>query len=164
MGMAYLSAGRLEEGLVAGLTLTQHFGLAHADPRPWINWFRVRQRTQEGIRTYDIRGQATSPIQTLSGGNQQRVALALLPDNLRLAFLENPTRGLDVNSARHIWKLLLSRRDGGTAIIFSSPDLDEIVEYSDRVIVFSSGRWTLVDDPMEINAQRLGMLIGGKEA
>lgn len=161
-GVAYLSAGRLEEGLVAGLSLTQHFALAGASRLPWINWFKMRQITNDAIKTYDIRGHAASPIQTLSGGNQQRVALALLPNNLKLAFLENPTRGLDVNSARHIWRLLLTRRENGTAIVFSSPDLDEIIEYSDRVMVFSSGRYTLVEHPHDINAQKLGMLIGGK--
>jgi len=160
MGLSYLSAGRLEEGLVAGLTLTQHFALISKGGSLFINWFKARQQTETGIRTYDIRGQASSPIQTLSGGNQQRVALALLPAELRLAFLDNPTRGLDVNSARNIWNLMLERRKTGTAIIFSSPDLDEIVEYSDRVVVFSSGRYTLVEDNIE--SHRLGMLIGGK--
>jgi simple sugar transport system ATP-binding protein len=160
-GLAYLSAGRLEEGLVTGMTLTQHFALAKMSKIPWVNWIAALKRTQEGIQQYDVRGQAFSPIQTLSGGNQQRVALALLPENLRLAFLENPTRGLDVNSAQNIWQLLLKRRDTGTAIVFSSPDLDEIVTYSDRVLVFSSGRCTVVDDPAKINRHDLGLLIGG---
>jgi len=161
-GLTYLSAGRLEEGLVSGLTVSQHFALVgDGGKAPWVNWFAVRDKTQASIKTYDIRGQAFSPIQTLSGGNQQRVALALLPKNLHLAFLENPTRGLDVNSARNIWNLLLQRRDEGTAIVFSSPDLDEIVEYSDRVMVFSSGKWTMVDHKEDINAHTLGLLIGG---
>ena len=164
MGLSYLSAGRLEEGLIAGLTLTQHIALGHHGRRPWINWFESHKRTTQIIQVLDVRGQESSPIQTLSGGNQQRVALGLLPDDLRLAFLENPTRGLDVHSARNIWNLLLARRESGAAIVFSSPDLDEIVEYSDRVMVFSSGRWTMVDDPAHINAHELGLLIGGKEA
>ena len=163
-GLSYLSAGRLEEGLISGLTLTQHHALTHHKDRPWINWGESHKRTTQSIQVLDIRGQEASPIQTLSGGNQQRVALALLPDNLRLAFLENPTRGLDVHSARNIWNLLLERRRAGAAIVFSSPDLDEIVEYSDRVMVFSSGRWTMVDDPARINAHELGLLIGGKSA
>lgn len=158
-GLAYLSAGRLEEGLVTGMTITQHFALI--GKLPWVNWFAAFRHSNEGIQKYDVRGQAYSPIQTLSGGNQQRVALALLPENLKLAFLENPTRGLDVNSARNIWHLLLTRREAGTAIVFSSPDLDEIVAYSDRVIVFSSGRCTLVEDTSKINRHDLGMLIGG---
>jgi simple sugar transport system ATP-binding protein len=86
----------------------------------------------------------------------------LLPPKLSLLLLENPTRGLDVESARRIWSLLLERRDDQTAIIFSSPDLDEILDYSDRVLVFSSGRVTLVEDPSQLTTARLGELIGGK--
>ncbi|MFP4323726.1 MAG: ABC transporter ATP-binding protein [Anaerolineales bacterium] len=161
-GLAYLSAGRLEEGLVSGLTLTQHMALIMRGRAPWINWFAARHNMRAAIQTYDIRGGPTSPIQTLSGGNQQRVALALLPDNLQLVFLENPTRGLDVNSAQNIWGLLLRRREQGTAIIFSSPDLDEIVQYSDRVMVFSSGKYKLVEAQADINPNTLGLLIGGQ--
>jgi simple sugar transport system ATP-binding protein len=162
-GLAFLSAGRLEEGLVAGLTPTQHVALTEKSAAPVVNWGQSKRKTQEAIQIFDIRGQPTSLIQTLSGGNQQRVALALLPPDLKLAFLENPTRGLDVNSARNIWHLLLERRKGGTAIVFSSPDLDEIVQYSDRVLVFSSGRCTLVEERDAMNAHRLGLLIGGKD-
>lgn len=161
-GLSYLSAGRLEEGLVRGLSLLQHFGLVAASRYPLVNWRAARHRTETSIGIYDIRGQVSSPIQTLSGGNQQRVALALLPEQLKLIFLENPTRGLDVNSAKNIWQLMLNRRHDGTAIIFSSPDLDEIVQYSDRVMVFSSGRFKLVENAEDINTQNLGALIGGK--
>jgi general nucleoside transport system ATP-binding protein len=163
-GMSYLSAGRLEEGLVAGMKLTHHFAVAKMGANPLVNWQDAKRTTQTAIQVFDIRGQVTSPIQTLSGGNQQRVALALLPENLKLAFLDNPTRGLDVNSAQNIWRLLLDRREDGTAIVFSSPDLDEIVQYSDRVIVFASGRCTIVEQKSDINTTTLGLLIGGKDA
>lgn len=161
-GMIFLPSGRLEEGLVSGLTVTQHFALSERGWRPWVNWFEAQSTAKDGIATYDVRGRPGDPIQALSGGNQQRVALAMLPENTQLLLLDNPTRGLDVESARHIWSLLLSRREQGTAIIFSSPDLDEILDYSDRVLVFSSGKVTLVDDPSELTTARLGELIGGK--
>jgi simple sugar transport system ATP-binding protein len=160
-GLAYLSSGRLEEGLISGLSLTEHTALAEGGNPLWVNWRAGRAKTEAAIRTYDIRGQAHSPIQTLSGGNQQRVALSLLPPYLKLAFLENPTRGLDVQSAAHIWNLLLAGRDEGMAIVFSSPDLDEIVKYSDRVLVFASGACTLVEG--RLDPQYLGWLIGGSQ-
>jgi ABC-type uncharacterized transport system ATPase subunit len=161
-GMVFLPSGRLEEGLVSGLTVTQHFALSDRSWRPWVNWFEAQTEAREGIETYDVRGRPGDPIQALSGGNQQRVALAMLPERARVLLLDNPTRGLDVESARHIWALLLERREQGTSIIFSSPDLDEILDYSDRVLVFSSGKVTLVDDPSHLTTARLGELIGGK--
>ena len=50
-----------------------------------------------------------------------------------------PTRGLDVRSADYTWQLLYKRREHGTAILFISADLDEIIEHSDRIAVFSGG-------------------------
>lgn len=161
-GIAFAPAGRLEEGLINGLTLTDHFALTDSTRAAWVDWRRAAQQAQARIAAYSIRGRPASPIQTLSGGNQQRVLLALLPDDLKLLLLDNPTRGLDVESARWIWGQLLKRREGGTAILFVSPDLDEIIEYSDRIAVFYGGGATLIDDPAQITAAQLGGLIGGK--
>ncbi|MEO0560961.1 MAG: sugar ABC transporter ATP-binding protein, partial [Chloroflexota bacterium] len=101
-------------------------------------------------------------IEALSGGNQQRVLMALLPDKPRLLVLENPTRGLDVDSARSIWAQLLARRNYGTSILFYSPDLDELVAYSDRIFVFYAGRVMEVPDVRKTNVDELGRLIGGQ--
>jgi simple sugar transport system ATP-binding protein len=161
-GVAYLPAGRLEEGLVSGLTLMEHAALAYRTPYPWVNWLSAWRRSQQAIKDFAIKGRPLHQIQTLSGGNQQRVSLSLLPERLRLLLLENPTRGLDVESAQRIWSLLLKRREKGTAIIFSSPDLDEVIDQSDRILVFSSGQVTLVEDPEHMTTTRLGELIGGK--
>jgi simple sugar transport system ATP-binding protein len=163
-GVAYAPSGRLEEGLIDGLTLTDHFALT-TNGGMWINWRDAAAQAAKQIDRYNIRGTPNSPVQTLSGGNQQRTLIALLPQNLRLLLLEDPTRGLDVESAAWVWQQLLARRDQGAAILFTSPDLDEIVTYSDRVLVFCEGRATLVadlDDTTRNPAERLGELIGGK--
>ena len=160
-GVSFLPAGRLEEGLIAGMTLSQHFALTMPGKSPWVNWFSAWRTTGERIRQFNVKGRPGSPIQTLSGGNQQRFALSLLPANLKLLLLEHPTRGLDVESAMYIWEQLLKRREEGTAIVFISAELDEIVAYSDRILVFFGGRSTAVDDPADMTADRLGELIGG---
>ena len=54
--------------------------------------------------------------------------------------MEHPTRGLDIESAAWVWERLLERRRQGTAIMFTSSDLDEIMEHSDRILVFFGGR------------------------
>jgi general nucleoside transport system ATP-binding protein len=162
-GVAYAAAGRLEEGLVSGLTLTEHFALVMANG-PWVNWRSAIRQAENRIDHFHIRGRPESQVQTLSGGNQQRTLLALLPSDLKLLLMEGPTRGLDVESARWVWMQLLDRRAQGTAIIFMSSDLDEIVEYSDRIVVFFGGQTTVVDDPSETSISRLGQLIGGKVA
>lgn len=161
-GVVYLPSGRIEEGLVAGMTVVEHVALAERARHPWVNWWRTWQQSKGVITHYNVKGRPFNVIEQLSGGNQQRVSLALLPDNAKLILMDTPTRGLDVESAQYIWSLLLQRCAEGTSIIFSSPDLDEILTYSDRVIVFSSGKAVVVDEPHNLTTDYLGELIGGK--
>jgi ABC-type uncharacterized transport system ATPase subunit len=160
-GVRFAAAGRLEEGLIAGLTLTEHVALTTA-PGQVIDWQAAREDTAKRISHYQVRGTPESQIETLSGGNQQRVLMAMMPEQPQALILEQPTRGLDVESAGWIWEQLLERRAAGAAILFSSAELDEILEYSDRVIVFYVGQAVEVNDPDAITAETLGYLIGGK--
>ncbi|MDX1994559.1 MAG: ATP-binding cassette domain-containing protein [bacterium] len=162
-GVAFGAAGRLEEGLIAGLTLTEHTALVQDDTAR-IDWKRARQQTDAQIKRYAVRGRADNAIQQLSGGNQQRVLMGLLPPQPKVLVLEQPTRGLDVDSARWIWETLLERRTGGTAIVFSSPELDEITAYSDRILVFYAGRTYEIPDASRTSIDELGHLIGGEFA
>lgn len=161
-GVAYLPASRLEEGLAPGLSLTEHVLLA-AERAPFlIDWRAAREQTAQRISEFHIVGRPNSAVESLSGGNQQRALLALLPPRLRLLLMEHPTRGLDIESSRWIWERLLERRREGTAILFTSADLDEILERSDRILVFSGGRVTQAIEAASTSAQQLGELIGGK--
>ena len=160
-GLVFGAAGRLEEGLIAGLTLTEHTALV-ADDKLQIDWKSVGERTVARIDHYRIRGRAADTIEQLSGGNQQRVLIGLLPDDPKLLILEQPTRGLDVDSARWIWTQLLERCGRGAAIIFNSSDLEELVTFSDRIFVFYAGRVHEVPDVEKTSIDELGHLIGGE--
>lgn len=161
-GVAYLPCGRIEEGLIQGLSLTEHYLLSQRNHQPFfIDWAAAAAGMQQKIDAFNIRGKPGTPVEALSGGNQQRALLALLPPNLRLLALEHPTRGLDLESAGWIWEQLLERRSAGTAILFISSDLDELLERSDRLVVFSGG---LMSDPIDAattTVEELGYLIGG---
>ena len=163
-GVAYMPAGRLEEGLVGGLTLTEHFALAERNGPSLIDWAAAREQAADRIGHFNIVGRPESPVEALSGGNQQRVLLALLPPGLRLLLMEHPTRGLDVESANWIWQQLLARREDGTAIVFMSADLDELLERSDRIAVFYGGRVSAPVEACDTTVERLGYLIAGKNA
>jgi simple sugar transport system ATP-binding protein len=161
-GVSYLPAARLEEGLVAGLNLTEHFILARRVPEFFIDWNAATANAQLRIEEYNIRGTPFTNVEALSGGNQQRALLALLYPNIDLLLLEHPTRGLDIESSLWVWCQLLAQRENGTTIVFSSADLDEILEYSDRILVFSGGRVARALNAKETSVQQLGELIGGK--
>ena len=160
--IAYIAAGRLEEGLVAGLSLTEHLVLAQKEQSFFVDWTEAHQDTQQRIERYQIVGKPDTTADELSGGNQQRLLFGLLWSNLKLILLEHPTRGLDVRSTNYIWDLLYERRPSGTAIMFISPDLDEIIERSDRIAVFSGGVMSRIVEARSTSAEELGHLIGGQ--
>ena len=161
-GVAYVAAGRLEEGLVAGLTLTEHVALTRPEKRFFIDWADARREAEQRIDRYQVIGRPDSTADQLSGGNQQRLLFALLNSPLKLVLLEHPTRGLDVRSANWIWEQLYARRQEGTGILFMSADLDEIIERSDRIAVFFGGHLLRTVDAEATTVEELGHLIGGE--
>jgi simple sugar transport system ATP-binding protein len=88
--------------------------------------------------------------------------LALLRRKLKLILMEHPTRGLDIESAIWIWSKMKERCKECSSVVFTSSDLDEIIQYSDRILVFFGG---LVSEPIDATTttvDELGQLIGGK--
>lgn len=162
-GVHFLPAGRLEEGLVEGLTITEHFVLASGSTDIAIDWSQAEVLAGEKVATHSIIGTPRSTAESLSGGNQQRLLLAMMPSHLRLLLMEHPTRGLDIESADWVWGQILRRRESGTAIVFGSADLDELLRYSDRIMVFFGGRVFRVLDTTEATGDQLGHLIGGRD-
>jgi simple sugar transport system ATP-binding protein len=160
--VAYLPAARLEQGLIPGLTLTEHFVLAEETRGIVIDREKAVELAQQRIQAYNIKGSPASPVEALSGGNQQRALLALLRTPLNLILLEHPTRGLDIESTIYIWGKLKERCAQGTAIVFISADLDEILQYSDRVLVFFAGQVSPALPAEKLTVEELGQLIGGK--
>jgi len=162
-GIHFMPAGRLEEGLLAGLTIAEHMVLTAGDGGFMIDWRAAEQEAERRIARFSIRGTPSATADALSGGNQQRLLLSLMPPTVRLLLMEHPTRGLDLASADWVWTQLLERRDQRTAIVFSSADLDELLRYSDRILVFFSGRVIKVLEGRATSGEELGRLIGGKE-
>lgn len=160
-GISFLPGGRLEEGLLPGLTITEHIELASNTTR-FVDWEAARGRAAEAIDAFRIMGSPDSAADQLSGGNQQRLLLALLPAKLKLLLMEHPTRGLDLDSAAYVWGRLLERRKDGTAIIFSSADIDELLTYSDRILVLFEGRIISRLAARDTDAEEVGTLIGGR--
>jgi general nucleoside transport system ATP-binding protein len=162
VGGAYVPAARLEEGLVPGMTLLEHVGLADRRPRWLVDWKALAKATAERINDFAILGTPGSRVEALSGGNQQRALLALLPAGLTVLFMEHPTRGLDLEATEDVWRHLYRRRGSGTAVLFTSSDVDELLGRSDRILVFCSGRVSRPFNAVETTVEHLGELIGGE--
>ena len=160
-GIHFVPSSRLEEGLFPGMTLVEHHYLADPKHYFFIKESRCQTVSKDKIKYFQIVGTSDSLVEQLSGGNQQRMLLSLQPEKAILLLLENPTRGLDIESSNWIWKILRERCQYGTSVVFSSSDLDELLFYSDRIMVFYNGKVTNAMPVNALNEEKLGAMIGG---
>ena len=158
---AFIPADRLAEGLIPGLTIREHHILSKKTG-PIITSKSGLEKTRDAIKTYSIRGTPKTEVENLSGGNLQRLLLSLISADIQLILMENPTRGLDVQSAAWTWKHLHARLKAEGAIIFASPDLEEIMEQSTRILVFYNGSITLDTPTKATNYQQLSRAVTGE--
>ncbi len=102
----------------------------------------IEEFAQKAMNDYGIVAGGTShPANSLSGGNQQKLVvgrwIALSPS---LLLLDDPTKGVDINSRQEIHKILRECLDNGMSVIYVSSDNEELLEISDRIYVFYEGR------------------------
>ena len=161
-GVSFLPASRLEEGLISGLNITEHFALQQSQGNFVLRWQDAFQAAAQRVDQFRIKGQPGSAVEALSGGNQQRLLLSFLPDRPVLLLLENPTRGLDIESVNWVWQHLHAYCGQKASIVFSSPELDEILMVADRVLVFFNGRIIKEFEAANTDVQKLGRALAGK--
>ncbi|MEU3316810.1 sugar ABC transporter ATP-binding protein [Streptomyces sp. NPDC006687] len=152
-GIAFCSENRTSEGLVGELTVRENIVLALQAVRGWTRPLpRARQDELAGrwIRALDIRpADPEAQVRHLSGGNQQKVLLARwLLTAPRLLILDEPTRGIDIGAKAEIQKLVARLAGDGTAVVFISAELEEVLRLSHRIAVLRDHRMvaTLAND------------------
>ncbi|WP_373235874.1 ABC transporter ATP-binding protein [Cohaesibacter celericrescens] len=114
----------------------------NAKPTFWLNNKQINAKADHLVGDYNVKTTSIdSPIADLSGGNVQRAVLAReLTGDVDLLIISNPCFGLDFSAVAEIRARIMAARNGGTAVLLISEDLDEILELSDRVIVMSEGK------------------------
>ena len=142
-GMALVSENRKEEGLALGLSVADNLTLSKlpALVRPSA----LRPLTARWLAQLDVRCQGPDqPIGELSGGNQQKIAIArLLHHGVDVLLLDEPTRGIDVSAKAQIYQLidgLVTRASPPKAVIMVSSYLPELLGVCDRIAVMCRGR------------------------
>ena len=97
-----------------------------------------------------------SRINTLSGGQQQRLAIALaLVNTPRIAFLDEPTTGLDPAARRTLWQTMRDIRDKNTTVVLTTHYMEEAEQLCDRIAIMDRGRVVACDTPRAL-IQQLG--------
>lgn len=148
-GLGYLSPDRKAEGLCTEASIADN-AIAGHHRRPDFQAGGILRRgaiarhVEALLDRYSVqRAGAELPISSLSGGNQQRVAIARELDGSPLALVAcQPTRGVDIRGIAFIHRCLLDYRDQGGAVLLVSEELDEIIALADRIVVLFDGRIT----------------------
>tara|TARA_R110002126_G_scaffold291600_1_gene454131 strand:+ start:32731 stop:34242 length:1512 start_codon:yes stop_codon:yes gene_type:complete len=139
-GFAFCPEDRKRDGIVADLSVRENIILALQGQRGWLRALSKSEQTAiaDGyIARLDIRTpDCEKPVGQLSGGNQQKVILARwLATNPRFLILDEPTRGIDVGAHAEIIRFIEALCDEGMSLLVISSELEELVDYSQRVIV-----------------------------
>jgi simple sugar transport system ATP-binding protein len=166
-GIGYVAEDRLTEGLFLSQSITLNVVVSRLEAvssrNGFLKWDQINREVRRWIMELSIAASdPEQPVQTLSGGNQQKIVLARwLANDLSVLILNGPTVGVDIGSKYDIHSLLRNLADKGLAIIVISDDLPEIINLSRRILVMREGRVIEELDPDKTTEARLGELITG---
>ena len=141
-GIGYLTEDRKGEGLAMQLGIEPNITLASVPGSPaWIDRGAEHESASKRADELDIRAPSLrTPVQTLSGGNQQKVVVAKwLETDARVLFFDEPARGIDVGTKAELFKLLGALAQDGRGIVLISSYLPELINLCDRVLVLRDG-------------------------
>jgi simple sugar transport system ATP-binding protein len=170
-GVAHIAEDRHRRGLVLPFTLTENLGLREFR-RPQfsaLGWLRLsfwRSRAAKLLKEYDVRGgDCDSFASSLSGGNQQKVAIAReIACDPKLLIAHQPTRGLDVGAIEFVHRRLVQERDRGRAILLVSLEYEEVRSLADRILVIYEGQ-IVGEFAADATEEELGIaMTGGRKA
>ena len=143
-GMGLLSENRKEEGLMLNRSIADNLTVTRFAPFTRLGFIRSRRQrecAQAWMQRLSVRAQSSAQtIAELSGGNQQKIALArLLHHEAKILLLDEPTRGIDVGSKAAIYRLMNELAAQGKAIVFVSSYLPELLGVCDSIGVMCRG-------------------------
>ena len=144
-GLALVPEERQAEGVLLEWAVEPNVSLAvlGRDARRglWIDAGRERSLAASMAGQLRIKATPDQQVAQLSGGNQQKVALAKwLATGPRVILLDEPTRGVDIGARHEVYEWMERLAEDGVAVLFASSDLTEVIGMADRVIVMHEGR------------------------
>lgn len=166
-GIVYLSEDRKGDGLFLDMSIASNISalaVKQVAPRMGLidNAIEKRQAEELGRKLSLKCGHVGQPVSALSGGNQQKVAIAkMLSVAPKVIFLDEPTRGVDVGAKAEIHRILRELARSGVGVVVISSELPELIGVCDRVLVVREGRITgevAGDDMTEENIMYLASI------
>ena len=144
-GLAMVPEDRRRQGLVLKHSVSENISLVahrHVFHSEWVHYKGLRQIVSRMVRLMSIKAPSSdTKVETLSGGNQQKVVLGKwLAIEPKILLLDEPTRGIDVGTKYEIYKLMHQMCAQGVSIMLFDSDLEELLGMSDRILVVNKGR------------------------
>lgn len=164
--IAYVPEDRLTEGLMLERSIADNLVISELDDLSRLGVLDKKKRAAEVKRWVEELKIATkSPanaVNTLSGGNQQRVVLAKwLATQPDVLILNGPTVGVDIGSKRDIHLILRELAENGMGIIVITDDIPELLQVSNRVLLLKDGTITDEVDPSSVTEKEMSEMITG---
>jgi len=166
-GVAHIAEDRQLRGLVLPFTLAENLALReYRSPelsgRGWLRLGHMKERAEKLLAEFDVRGGgAETYAAALSGGNQQKVAVAReIASNPKVLVAHQPTRGLDVGAIEFVHRRLIAERDKGRAVLLVSLEYEEVKALADRILVIYEGK-IVGEFPPEASEEELGIAMTG---
>ncbi len=169
LGIAYLPEDRRHHGVILDMPLTGNVTLAILSQIAkfgLLNFARERSLAESFVQQLGIKTNSIdSPVGDLSGGNQQKVALARwLAASPTILILDEPTQGIDVGAKWEIYRLMSELASRGMAILMISSELPEILGMSDRIAVMYAGSLVGILDRADADQERIMALALGHKS
>jgi ABC-type uncharacterized transport system ATPase subunit len=168
IGTAHVPEDRQRDGLVLSFPVADNLVLNTYYVPPFAKGINlqhdeIERAAKERVELFDVRTPSIFvPASNLSGGNQQKVIVAReFSRPIKLLIASQPTRGLDVGSIEYIHGRIIQKRDEGCGILLVSPELDEIMNLSDRIAVMFEGQIVAILRAEDVTRERLGLLMAG---
>lgn len=142
--MAFVTEDRKKTGLVLCLPVHENINMLNAQKRTflgYLNWSKLKESANRHQKSLNIRiSRIDQVVSSLSGGNQQKVALAKWLDcSPDVIIFDEPTRGIDIGAKTEIYTIMGELAARGTAIVMVSSELPELISVADRIMVMQEG-------------------------
>ncbi|MDD5018168.1 MAG: sugar ABC transporter ATP-binding protein [Eubacteriales bacterium] len=146
-GIGYVPKDREKEGLVVNFTIRENVSsssIKNLSNMGFINKKMEKDVVEKSVKALRVKANSIEEtVESLSGGNRQKVAIAKWVSNdSELLIMNSPTRGVDVAAKQEIYKFIENLKNQGKAIILISDELPELIGMSDRIMIMRKGKIT----------------------
>lgn len=167
-GISHVPENRMKSGLAGSLGIVDNllFKSYRTKERSRFGFLRIginRSWSQSLVEQFDVKTpHLDTPVQQLSGGNQQKLLFAREVHQQPLLMVAvHPTQGLDVGATEGVHRLLTEMRNDGKSVLLISEDLDEVIQLSDRILVIYNGQIVGEMAREEADREIIGMYMAG---